>query len=34
MSPMLRYRDVVKEKLRAMCANEVAILHQYKGRWP
>ena len=32
--PSIRYHDVVKSKLKAMHAKEVAILNQYKDRWP
>ena len=31
MHPSIQYRDVVKSKLKAMQAKEVAILNQYKG---
>ena len=32
--PSIRYRGVVKSKLKAMHAKEVVILNQYKDRWP
>ena len=32
--PSIRYRDVVKSKLKAMHAKAVAILNKYKDRWP